>query len=169
MDAALDAWPVLQLTTQLLVAEFEPRVDKPSGQVGRRLVHDAEGLPCLQGIERSLGKDRCEPGEGGQLANDDAASLAHLSGGEIRRPGKSGRLSIELCRRQRIIGLVDIAAFGPAPTCVGDPRFERDDLIGALWRVRPADHVKHAGDVAVILLFLVLESILQIVVAIRKA
>ena len=127
MDTALDAWPVLLLTTQLFVAKFEPRVDKSFGQVGRRLVHDAEGLPCLQGIERSLGKDRCELGEGGQLANDDAASLAHLSGGEIRRPGKSGCLSVELCRRQRIIGLVDIATFGPTPTRLRDPRFERDD------------------------------------------
>ena len=72
------------------------------------MIRDAEGLPCLQGIKRSFGKDRCELGEGRQLANDDAASLAHLGGGQKRRPGKSGRVCIELCQRARVIGLLGI-------------------------------------------------------------
>ena len=103
------------------------------------------------------------------MGKDNAASVAYLSGGQKRRPGKSGRISLELRRRLRVISLVDIAAFGPAPARISDPRFERDNFVGALLRVGPADHVEHAGDVAVILLLLVLESILQIVVAIRKA
>src|SRR5215467_4748038 len=96
LDTALPAWPVFKLTTQLPAAELELRVDEAFGQERRRLIRDAEGLPCLQRIERGFRKDRCELGEGGQLASDNAASFAHLSGDEIRRPGKTGRVSLEL-------------------------------------------------------------------------
>ena len=95
LRAALPARPLFRLTPQFLVAEFEPRVGEPLGQVGRRLVDDVESLPGLQRLERRLGEDRCELREGGVLANDDAARLAHLQ----RRQATSTRES--QARRRR--------------------------------------------------------------------
>ncbi len=145
------------------------RLDEPPGQEGRGLVRDPESLRCLQGLDRDVGEDLREPGEGGFLANDDATGLAHPSGREPSRPGKAGGVGVEFRLRHGVVGLVPVAAFGPAPARLGDPGFEGDDLVSVLLRLRPADHVEHARDVVTVLGLLVLERIFQVIVAIRKA
>ena len=168
-DAATLAGALLGLAAQLPQAEGVVRVREPLRQQRRRLVHDVEGLPGLQRLDRRLGEGLGDQREGRVLRDDEAVMVAIAGGAQEGVPVHARRGGLKLGPAHWIVGAVAVAALGRGPVGLGDARLEGDDRVGRRRRILPSRHGQHLLDIGAVSDQLGREPLFQIVVPVRQA
>src|SRR5690606_22888699 len=123
----------------------------------------------FQRVQRGLGEDLGDAGEGSVFHQDDGVHVADLGalqeGGPVKAGGQPGQIS----GRGRVVDLVDLTTLDRGPVLFGDPGFEGQDVGGGLGRVGPAGGGQGAVYIGDIGLALRREVGLQVVVAVGQA
>jgi hypothetical protein len=168
-DGALPAGALLFRAVEELGAELPVRVHEALRQERRGLVDDVERLPGLERVDRRGGEDRGDLRQGGVLADDGARRLVETRFLEVDGPREARRVLVELGEGHRVVGLVAVAALRARPVRLGDLGLEGHDVGGVLRGLSPAGERQQVGDVLLVTVFLRLEVVAQVELAVGEA
>ncbi len=144
---ALPALLLLRDSRQGGAEECEMLLVERRGQDVRKAVDAADQKLVLEHTDRRLGDQGRNAGDGAWLCDKHVRQVGRSHARKISCEVEARSLLSKFGKRQLVIGLVGVTAFGVGPVHLCDRGFERDDRLGAGRRIGLAGQRQDVGEV----------------------